>query len=1036
MASAYSILHNYRQETYGPNYQLMAAALQYKQNALDTNKMRIQSVYNQLGMLDIAKGQDQEYVEKRLESARDIINKYQGIDLSDKSIADSMISKLSEVVDEPTKNAVLSTKLYRSEQAEWEKMKIDKPDLYSDLNRSYAMRGANAWLSDGQVGTKYRGGGGFIAFSDVNAKLTKDLPKALETKGIEFKELSPGSGYFRDVITKKRISQGQVQEAINTILNEQDKRQLKINAWGQYDQMPDSMLESSYDDYYAPKIEQLKDGIKSLETTIAKTPDSSPLKAARQEQLESLRSTLESYESNDFASLSKKVGREGAYNTLYNDKFMSSFMNTYSVDVVTDIETYDNDVKTRDYEMKIKNYELNLRKQEFEEAKEIAKQRAAEEKAKGNSFSDPNYVKPMEGEKLELDYLSKESAISRHMEREANIVNNVRSLFGADPAQMRNIKQEVFDKGYIGKKYIEFNGKKVQLLNDDGTPTAALKSLQDYEANIINITPQEKEATKALTDSLDKTLWQLKKTAQGSSGTNIDLYNSLPKFNFKFVKDPETGLMKKVAIDGTNDNNYSRLLKKENLSDEEQLTLKVYHRMHALADPTLNREAKQLLFNDMRSNLFKRLSNEDYNSFPRDSYSYTRVMHKASTSGIGMRGTIISDGMKNSGFFTKYGDHFSIVPGGIGYTRDYGAYDDLLGKINDAYSELDNTSDEGKRKEIKQRITGYTGTLDRELSLVSDRGAISDFQDYYLSDLGSGDLLYKSGEGDKDITSPMAFSTVIKSGLDAYEGILESHYKSMDNEASMYKQIYSEGSGHEKLAAQIGLETGTKIPITIWREWDEETKQPTDVIHWSYTKTSTKDGRAVTTVVSDQNGDGAPLSQKTLFKEGIASFAGPSKNYDASLGADVVNPIELGSGVDEEVHFMNVRKYGGADKMAMSNENLYELMRVANRIDPSLTTEIRRLSKDFDSQRFTFKMIPSGGIWQYAAYKDGELFHKIPTEVNGRQKYTDEDVSNLIADSEKIINDIMYSYLYEMVHEAQLQSDIELTYAERQQILR
>lgn len=1024
MASAYSILHNYRQETYGPNYQLMAAALQYKQNALDTNKMRIQSVYNQLGMLDIAKGQDQEYVEKRLESARDIINKYQGVDLSDRAIADSMLGKLSEVVDEPTKNAVLSTKLYRSEQAEWEKMKVDKPDLYSDLNRSYAMRGANAWLSDGQVGTKYKGGGGFIAFSDVNAKLTKDLPKVLETAGIEFVEIAPGSSYFRDKVTRKRVTRLQVDQAINTILNEQDKRQLQINAWGQYDGMSEDQLSTIYDDYNNNRIEEIETAISSLETLYNKTPEGSELKSARKEQLDQLRNTLSTYKDNGYSSVKKNFGKEAAYNTLYNSQFRNSFMDTYSVDVITGIDTYDNDVKSRDYEMKIKNYELNLRKQEFEEAKEIAKSREKSEVGKENVFGDKDYVDPQRGSKLDLGYLEKESAISRQQELEKGLIGDVKSVFGLDDAQLRDFKKEIFDKGYVGKKYVEFNGKRVQLLDDNGNPTSALALLKDYENNVINITQDEREAFKVMQGASDKMLWELRKVAQGDN-PDIDFYHSMPKFNFKFVKDPDSGLMKKVTIDGSNHNNYSYLLKKENLSDEERLTLKVYHRMHLMGDPNLSKESREALFQDMRTNLFRRLDNKDFMSFPRSSHSYKRLLESSAGGTLPLHsGVYAGDGMISSGFFKEFEGVFTVDNGSIrsSVSHDYAP---ILTKINDAYNQLSNTTSEGKKSELRSKINSYKNTLKRELSLMQIR-TDGDQKDFYLSELGAGDLEYYDKAGSE--VSLKGIDKIISESVMEYNDVLETRLSIRDKEASEYKQIFSEGSGHKKLLAQVDLPSNSTTPITIWREWDKETKRPSDKVHWSYK--AKKDGEII--VVSDLNGGGEALSASTLFREGIIAFGGSRSSYDASEGA---NPISLGSSVDEEVHFTNVRRYG-VGGMAMSNQNLLQLVTVANKIDPAVAVEVRRVANNFESGAYEFKIIPEGGIWQYGIYKDDKLIHKTPTEDQGRVKYSNVDVATMLSDSENIMNNVMYNYLYKIVEKARLELDIQLTDYERQQILR
>ena len=62
------------------------------------------------------------------------------------NLTNSIISNISQVADENVKNAVMSTRLYRAEMAEWEKAKKDSPDKYSQVNHAYAMQATQPWL--------------------------------------------------------------------------------------------------------------------------------------------------------------------------------------------------------------------------------------------------------------------------------------------------------------------------------------------------------------------------------------------------------------------------------------------------------------------------------------------------------------------------------------------------------------------------------------------------------------------------------------------------------------------------------------------------------------------------------------------------------------------------------------------------------------------------------------------------------------------------------------------------------------------------
>ena len=172
---------------YTPDFQLISTALTAKQQKLDTNRAKLQSYRDQLGLsLDVAKDADQKYIDDRLSQLTAMTNQYASMDLSNDGLTQSLMSNLGQVIDGNVKNAVTSTKILQSEQAEWADKRKNKPELYAERNYKYAMQKANNWMNDDTVGTAYNGGGGFIEYVDYSAMIQKALPdiqKALEAKG-------------------------------------------------------------------------------------------------------------------------------------------------------------------------------------------------------------------------------------------------------------------------------------------------------------------------------------------------------------------------------------------------------------------------------------------------------------------------------------------------------------------------------------------------------------------------------------------------------------------------------------------------------------------------------------------------------------------------------------------------------------------------------------------------------------------------------------------------------------------------------------
>lgn len=1038
MASAYSILHNYRQETYGPNLQLMGAALQYKQDALNANRQKLRSIYNQVDFLDMAKGVDKEHAEKRLGQAKDIINSFSSADLTNNSLVDSLIGKMDEVIDDDIKTAVLSTKRYRAEQAEWEKARQANDGSYDERNHRAAMQNANAWLADEEVGKGYSGGGGFNPYIDVQAKINKGLPDALKAKGIESKRLADGSIYFRNVITGVEVTKSDVAEAINTLIDDKDRKQLSINAWAKYDNMPDEYLKEKFQNHYEPMVDEIDDRLSKLQTKLDSAEDGSAKKASLEAEMAALNRTKQSYEENDYDAIVSKAGKSGAYNVLYTDEFMSPFKNTYSVNKITDIQTYDNDVKTRNHKIALDENDRANRKQALDEAKFHAEQ--AEKRANDTSSYGPNRQQPLSGEKVELPYDEEKPAVQRWRDEKFGFIKDVKGLFGInDPIQMRNLKSQVFDKGFKGKKSIEYNGKEVMLIDDNGNVTEAFNQLLRYETNIINKSPEEIKAAKALNAELDEGLWVLAKVAQ-EEDPDIDFDNEFVRYNFKFEKDPETGLMKKVAIDGNKINNYADLIRKKgdknaSLTDAENLTLKTYYRMHLLGDPKLDYDSKQMLLDDMKTNLFKRLDDDTYRSFPQGVNSYGQILKSSSGDISASRVKLSSTKLKESDFYKKNKDKMRISRGAnsVGDSDlKKTPYAEDLSKLNDYYLALEEEKDEVKKKSIRKKIRSQQKTIEKQINLVTSRPGET-YDDYYLSDLDSGDTEISNPNSFYD-TKFKSIEQRIEDGKKVYNEKLEQSYKSKYDDVTITKKIFNADTpGHSGLLTKLGLKKGDKRPITVWREWNEAEEDFTGKVHWSYKQGTDASGYEV--ISSEEDGNNK-LDQQELLEEGIVAFGTRVNTYKATDG-EAAPTFSLGTGVDEAVTMAHLKRDGN-DVYQMSNKNLDELIMVSKNIDQETVDQVRTLSKSFFNKEFEFKVEPSNGYWKYAMYKDGKKVpgSEILTEQGGRQSYSENDISMLYSDSERVMNHVMYDYLFRMVEERAKEKDYQITQEERELILK
>ena len=315
--------------------------------------------------------------------------------------------------------------------------------------------------------------------------------------------------------------------------------------------MSDQQLEASYTNHFEPKITGIKNEIASLERTIQSTKDP-VLKEQREGILEFYRDQLDAYEANSFNNVVGNYGREAAYNTLYDNQFRSNYLDPYSyTDRVTKIETYDNDVQQRTYEHKLERLAFDKDKEDFNQQVKIEELRLKQEEIDLKKTGDgtgkqnaapgqPGYVAPLMGTEAVLEYDETLSKIEEHQKRNKDILNQTKTLFGITTDGEARGLSKIFNEGFAGKEFIEYNGKKINVAEN-------LDLLLQFQNNVLNESPVEKVAMEQFNEAVDQSLTNLRKITQGDNPDWI-AEESTPRFNFRFVKDKETGIMKRVEV--------------------------------------------------------------------------------------------------------------------------------------------------------------------------------------------------------------------------------------------------------------------------------------------------------------------------------------------------------------------------------------------------------------------------------------------------------------------------------------------------------
>lgn len=585
MASAYSILHNYDQPVYSPDFNFINTALSYKQQKFDQNVAKLQNAADQFAILKVKRGVDQEYINNRLnEVVRTTNSAMKGMDLSDDNFYTSLAANVGQVLDDNVKTAVLSTRQIQAEDAAMEALqKNDKDGKYSQINHQYAIAKSDRarYLTSDKLGDGYRGGFNYIEYRDLSKKVLENLPKLAEGLKESFLKFVD-QGSFRAMETYDKVDQDKIKEAMSIVFDQKDMAQLDVDSWATYGNVPLDVLKSEYESYVRPKVDKIEEDLNTLQIRLKQdiSPDE---KAEIRKEIEDRQTYLEEVRSNnDFDSLLQANGREAIEQRLYKGQFFETIANTYGYK-----ERF---VKRELDEVHAKNVELTEKQRQFDleyelkvDRLEFDKEQAKLKAKKGTQQS--GSVDDVDPGRSIVDY----TGVFTEDEKE-NPIKIFEDQMEASEKDMKALIRERFNgKNLTNKQFAEFSqlldlakvqkGDTYTITLSDGTslsfdPNKDYDRLSKFYKGFVEDTPERKayyEQTKNVVARVQNDLVKLVR------GKNSEVYNSISTFYFKVVGDKKNGL-KLQRVNGSG--YFSYLLQKEakgeKLSEADKMTLEAY----------------------------------------------------------------------------------------------------------------------------------------------------------------------------------------------------------------------------------------------------------------------------------------------------------------------------------------------------------------------------------------------------------------------------------------------------------------------------
>lgn len=237
MASQYSILRNYGKYVSPYNMDVMMQGMGYMQQKIDTNRQAINEYADYIINSDIAKPQDREYLQNRLNGLiQDVNNVYRKSNLASDGIARSIQARLGEALDTRVLNAIAGTREFRELSTKLEDMKLNNPKMYNPINELMALMPYYKWLNDGQVGTRLEPLH-YTPYTDYNAEIdgkVKDFLTKHKGQKIQIPVLNDKGERTGEIIEKTIDEMGysEIRNIIASIMSQNAKAQIQLE--GQY----------------------------------------------------------------------------------------------------------------------------------------------------------------------------------------------------------------------------------------------------------------------------------------------------------------------------------------------------------------------------------------------------------------------------------------------------------------------------------------------------------------------------------------------------------------------------------------------------------------------------------------------------------------------------------------------------------------------------------------------------------------------------------------------------------------------------------
>jgi hypothetical protein len=255
---------------------LLAKVDEYNQQQFDEGEKSLQNEINNWSLLaNVAKPQDRDYINAKLNKLVSGIQNMGGIDLRDANNVNWLKSQGYNLYgDENVMNPVLTTqKMNALQQDIYTKTNGKNAKDYDSVYGEYLLSQYSDWMNDGKQGTKFDGPMSLPqgSFDNYNKKVEDALNKLTPDINEAPQNAADALNYYQ--VGDKFIKKERVEAAINAVTSAGDRDILSAHAWKSMSGISDANLVQLQRNSYDSKLKGLQDTYNDLVYNKSHTSD-------------------------------------------------------------------------------------------------------------------------------------------------------------------------------------------------------------------------------------------------------------------------------------------------------------------------------------------------------------------------------------------------------------------------------------------------------------------------------------------------------------------------------------------------------------------------------------------------------------------------------------------------------------------------------------------------------------------------------------------------------------------------------------------